>query len=117
MLCRYLRALRLPGGGAAALLALAPGPGLLAAFSAADLALTVFSVNGEPLVRAEVTERLAAMAASPCGRFLVTGGARGAAMLLWLHSLEVRVHLGIQGSKAFQTAWPPWPRRPAGASW
>ncbi|KAK9836952.1 hypothetical protein WJX81_002248 [Elliptochloris bilobata] len=85
---RYLRALRLPCGGAAALLALAPGPGLLAAFSAAELALHVFSVNGAPLVSAEVTERLAAMAPSPCGRFLVTGGARGAVTLLWLHSLE-----------------------------
>lgn len=94
---RYLRALRLPGSGAAALLTLAPGPGLLAAFSAADLALNVFDVNGAPLVRAEVTERLAAMAASPCGRFLVTGGARGAATLLWLHSLEVGAGSGAPG--------------------
>lgn len=82
--------MRLPGGGAAALLALAAGPGLLAAFSAADLGLHVFSANGAPLVDAEVTERLAAMAVSPCGRFLVTGGARGAVTLLWLHSLEAR---------------------------
>ncbi len=87
---RYLRALRLPGGGGAALLALAPGPGLLAAACAADLSLHVFSANGAPLVSAEGTERLAALAASPCGRFLVTGGARGAVTLLWLHSLEAR---------------------------
>jgi len=79
---RYLRALRLPGGGGAALLALAPGPGLLAAACAADLSLHVFSANGAPLV--------SAVAASPCGRFLVTGGARGAVTLLWLHSLEAR---------------------------
>lgn len=109
---RYLRALRLPGGGGAALLALAPGPGLLAAACAADLSLHVFSANGAPLVSAEGTERLAALAASPCGRFLVTGGARGAVTLLWLHSLEARgPHLsGASASTCLaRRARPDWP--------
>src|SRR5947209_5632397 len=86
---RYVRKVRLPGGAAASLLAAAPGPALLAAHCGADLALHVLSCNGRLLVSACAAERLSAMAPSPDGRFLVTGGARGVASLLWLHSLEV----------------------------
>jgi len=46
-------------------------------------------INGRPLVAAETTERLAAAVASPDGRFLLTGGAKGSVRLRWLHSLQV----------------------------
>ncbi len=90
---RYVRKVRLPGGAPASLLAVAPGPALLAAHCGADLGLHVLSCNGRLLVSACAAERLAAIVPSPCGRFLVTGGARGVASLLWLHSLEARMTL------------------------
>jgi hypothetical protein len=46
-------------------------------------------VNGRHLVSAEGSERLAAMAVSPDGRFLLTAGAKGMVVLRWLHSLQV----------------------------
>ena len=87
---RYVRGLQLPGGARPALLAAAPGPGLLAAHAPGDLTLHVLDCNGRHLAFAPGTERLAALAVSPDGRFLLTGGQRGAVALHWLHSLEVR---------------------------
>lgn len=46
-------------------------------------------INGRLLVAAESTERLAAGVATPDGRFLLTGGAKGCVRLRWLHSLQV----------------------------
>ncbi len=82
--------MKLAGGAPPTLLAMAPGPGMLVAHSWADLGLHVFNVNGRHLVSAEGNERLAALAVSPDGHFLLTGGQRGVASLHWLHSLEVR---------------------------
>lgn len=89
-LTRYVRKMKLAGGAPPTLLAMAPGPGMLVAHSWADLGLHVFNVNGRHLVSAEGNERLAALAVSPDGHFLLTGGQRGVASLHWLHSLEVR---------------------------
>jgi hypothetical protein len=90
-LIRYVRKMRLAGGAPPVLLAVAPGPGMLVVHSWADLGLHVFNVNGRHLVSADGNERLAALAISPDGHFLLTGGQRGIASLHWLHSLEVRV--------------------------
>ncbi len=87
---RYVRKMRLAGGAPPVLLAVAPGPGMLVVHSWADLGLHVFNVNGRHLVSADGNERLAALAISPDGHFLLTGGQRGVASLHWLHSLEVR---------------------------
>ncbi len=87
--CRYVRKMRLAGGIPPVLLALASGPGMLVVHSWADLGLHVFNVNGRHLVSADGNERLAALAISPDGHFLLTGGQRGVASLHWLHSLEV----------------------------
>lgn len=84
-----MRKLRLAGGIPPVLLALAPGPGMLVVHSWADLGLHVFNINGRHLVSADGNERLAALAISPDGHFLLTGGQRGVASLHWLHSLEV----------------------------
>ncbi|KAK9905588.1 hypothetical protein WJX75_002584 [Coccomyxa subellipsoidea] len=85
---RYVRKMRLAGGAPPVLLAVAPGPGMLVVHSWADLGLHVFNVNGRHLVSADGNERLAALAISPDGHFLLTGGQRGIASLHWLHSLE-----------------------------
>ncbi|EIE23680.1 beach-domain-containing protein [Coccomyxa subellipsoidea C-169] len=85
---RYVRKMRLAGGAPPVLLAVAPGPGMLVVHSWADLGLHVFNVNGRHLVSADGNERLAALAISPDGHFLLTGGQRGVASLHWLHSLE-----------------------------
>lgn len=84
---RYVRTLRL--GHPPAWLALAPEAGALVVHSHADLALRVFTINARPLVATESTERLAAGVATPDGRFLLTGGAKGCVRLRWLHSLQV----------------------------
>ena len=84
-----MRALRLPGGVAPNLLALAPQLGVLVAHSWQDLALHAFTINGRHLVTCEGNERLSALAVSPDGRFLLTGGAKGLVTLRWLHSLQV----------------------------
>ena len=86
---RYVRKLRLADGAPPTLLAIAPGPGMLVVHSWADLGLHVFSINGAHLVSCAGSERLSALAVSPTGHFLLTGGLRGVVSLLWLHSLEV----------------------------
>ncbi len=53
-------------------------------------------VNGRPMVAVETTERLAAACATQCGRFLLTGGTKGAVALRWLHSLQVGVHRSVK---------------------
>ena len=90
---RYVRKLRLADGAPPMLLAIAPGPGMLVAHSWADLGLHVFSINGVHLVSCAGSERLSALALSPTGHFLLTGGLRGVVSLLWLHSLEVSLLL------------------------
>ena len=90
---RYVRKLRLADGAPPTLLAIAPGPGMLVAHSWADLGLHVFSLNGARLVSCAGSERLSALALSPTGHFLLTGGLRGVVSLLWLHSLEVSLLL------------------------
>lgn len=45
-------------------------------------------MNGRAMVEAETAERLGAACASPCGRFLLTAGAKSAVALRWLHSLQ-----------------------------
>jgi hypothetical protein len=86
---RLHRSLRLPGGGAAALLVLAPWLGCLVAHSYQDLALHAFHLTScRLLVTADTFERLAAAAASADGRLLLTAGASGGVALRWLHSLQ-----------------------------
>ena len=92
---RYVRKLRLADGAPPTLLAIAPGPGMLVAHSWADLGLHVFSINGAHLVSCAGSERLSALAVSPTGHFLLTGGLRGVVSLLWLHSLEVSLLLQL----------------------
>lgn len=94
-LSRYVRKLRLPGGAPPMLLSIAPGPGMLVAHSWADLGLHVFNVNARHLVSAEGNERLNALAVTPDGRFLLTGGQRGVVSLHWLHSLEVILNTSL----------------------
>ena len=86
---RYVRKLRLQDGAPPTLLAIAPGPGMLVAHSWAELGLHVFNVNGQHLVSCTGNERLSALAVTPSGHFLLTGGLRGVVSLHWLHSLEV----------------------------
>ena len=62
---------------------------MLVAHSWADLGLHVFNVNGQHLVSCTGNERLSALAVTPSGHFLLTGGLRGVVSLHWLHSLEV----------------------------
>ncbi|KAK9824084.1 hypothetical protein WJX72_007613 [[Myrmecia] bisecta] len=86
---RYVRTLVLPDSAPPSLLAIAPGLGMLIAHSQQDLALHAYTINGRHLVSAEGTEKLRALAVSPDGRFLLTGGAKGTVTLRWLHSLQV----------------------------
>ena len=104
---RYVRKLRLEDGAPPTLLAIAPGPGMLVAHSWADLSLHVFSINGAHLVSCAGSERLSALAVSPTGHFLLTGGLRGVVSLLWLHSLEVSLLLGPPLSASPTAAVPP----------
>jgi hypothetical protein len=62
---------------------------MLVAHSWADLGLHVFNVNGQHLVSCTGNERLSALAVTPSGHFLLTGGLRGVVSLHWLYSLEV----------------------------
>lgn len=81
--------MRLPGDVAAAHLVAAAATARLVAHSHQDLGLHACSVHGRHIVSAECSERLSALAVSPDGRFLLTGGAKGAITLRWLHSLQV----------------------------
>jgi uncharacterized protein YigE (DUF2233 family) len=82
------------------LLAMAAGPGVLVVHSWADLGLHVLNVNGRHLVSAEGNERLNALAVTPDGRFVLTGGQRGVISLHWLHSLQV----GLSFARALPAA-------------
>ena len=101
--------MRLPGGAAASLLAVAPGPALLAVHCGADLALHVLSCNGRLLVSGCAAERLSAMAPSPDGRFLVTGGARGvalAAVAALAGGVQQNVHVSRASARGFAEVAP-----------
>lgn len=80
--------MRLPGGVAPSLLATSPHSGHLIAHSV-DLSLHSFTLNGRLQQSADCTERFSAMAVSPDGRFILTGGMKGIITLMWLHSFQV----------------------------
>lgn len=58
-------------------------------------------VNGRLMVAMETTERLAAACATHCGRFLLTGGTKGAVALRWLHSLQVSLRIPLLWQRAY----------------
>lgn len=86
-----MRSLKLPGASSPSLLAFAPQQGLLVAHSQANLSLHSFTVNGRHRLTCECTERVATLAVSPDGKFMLTGGAKGVITLMWLHSFQVGV--------------------------
>ncbi|KAL6774446.1 hypothetical protein ACKKBG_A25030 [Auxenochlorella protothecoides x Auxenochlorella symbiontica] len=88
---RLLRSIPCPA--TPALLAVAPGPGVLLTHSHADLAIHGYGLSGQRLASVEVYERLADMQASPDGRLLLTVGSGGGLAIRDLATL--RVHLKI----------------------
>ena len=84
-----MRSLHLPGKAVPRLLAMCPKSGQLSVHSWADLALHLYTLNGRHLATAEGTEKLHALAVSPDGRLLLSGGAKGVLTLRQAHSLQV----------------------------
>lgn len=83
-----VRGLLVPGRPPLARLAIR-GDGGLVAYSAADLSLHAFTVNGRRLASAEAGERLGALAfGGGGGEFVVTGGARGVLAVRRFHDLR-----------------------------